>query len=727
MVSDVLVARGIRVAVVLSVTLLVLAVGLHLGPASLLGVFAVTGLLIMGDFRGPPLPRAITLVAVSLGGAVMLTLGALAGHYELTAILGSAVAGFLVLLFGVYRGQFGRAGLPLLLPFLSEAANPEALQTLGVALLAWLVGCAISSAGALLILPGYQRDTAHPFTSRACAAYANLVPQLWPSVTQDAERDYALFTDSLAALDGHWAGNRTRPSGVLARDRALLSVSDYLHRLQTLCATRIQTGVATGSTDPVLATAVTTTAQTVAQSLADGKPQVTLSNLMDVRDRQWARINDAFADAVRTRDPAKAQAVASRNFLLRMTSLFTVGLAVQTDVALGGKPPADAFGVGGVALPEWRSTPLRMVTQQLSPGSPWFRNAARGALALAVAIAIARMPSIEHGFWIVMGALGALRFDALGTGRTVGAAILGQAVGFGASFAIVMLLHPYPWALIALVPVVGFLAGFAPPKRLWMPQAAFTVLVVVCLTLVTPQEQGVPLTRFEDMLIGLGVSLVVSLLLWPRGIQQHVAGKIADAAQAAAHLLVVANNRLVRGTAGSFSAAADRARMSIREASEACDLATLEQPPKPPPTVSWTRLVMSSRHVFFGSVIIGTVPAVPAPLGVAARLDQAALLVGDRFASVEDDVLGMLARHPGSDPEIATRMSRMGDAVRPEVRSLLDEAGTAAVAQASPNDEGVALVGTVEWDTVWLEHVELLSGHLGHRRDRIMESGTSGG
>lgn len=180
-------------------------------------------------------------------------------------------------------------------------------------------------------------------------------------------------------------------------------------------------------------------------------------------------------------------------------------------------------------MPEWRSTPLRLLTQQLNPSSPWFRNAARGALALAVAIAIARLPVISHGFWIVMGAIGALRFDAMGTGRTVRAAVVGQFVGFAVSFTLAFLLDPYPVALALLIPVAGFIAGVAPPKRLWMPQAAFTILVVLCMALVTPQDTGVPMTRLEDVLIGLAVSLAVSLLLWPRGVQQHVADLIAQA------------------------------------------------------------------------------------------------------------------------------------------------------------------------------------------------------
>lgn len=707
-------------AVVLPVVLLVLGVGLNLGSASLLGVFAVTGLLIIGDFRGPPLPRAVTLLVVSLGGAVMLVFGAYLGTNEVAALVGAAVVGFIVLLGGVYRGQFGRAGIPLLLPFLSEAANPAAIPTLSVSLQAWCVGCLISSVGALVILPDYGRDLEHPHFAAAAGAFADLVPQLWPVVTPAADVSYSRFAAAMAALDDRWQGDRSRPSRVLARDRAFISVLDYLHQLQALCVTRIQTGAATAPTDVRLPVAIEATARSVAVSMAQGRPEITVAGLVEERGRQWDHLGVEFTDAVSSRDPHQARDVASRNFLLRITSLLTVGLGVQSEVALGGHARTELLRVGAVAMPEWRATPLRLLAQQLRPSSPWFRNAARGALALAVALAIARLPMITHGFWIVMGAIGALRFDAMGTGRTVRAAVVGQILGFGVSFSLAYLLHPYPVVLALLIPVAGFLAGVAPPQRLWMPQAAFTILVVLCLTLVTPQEQGVPITRLEDVLIGLAVSLAVSLLLWPRGVQEHVAVLIAAAADAAADLLTATNRRVLGPGDVAFDSEADHARMAIRAASEACDLAALEQPPHPPPTMSWTRLVMSSRHVFFGCAVLGNAPPVAAPPDVTDPLDRAVVLTGERFVSATTGVLDALESHPGIDPGFTSSVSALTEGPTAQVRRLAAEAGAAAVAVAADDDSGLRLVQTAEWDGEWLEHVELTAGHLENRRDRII-------
>ena len=47
-----------------------------------------------------------------------------------------------------------------------------------------------------------------------------------------------------------------------------------------------------------------------------------------------------------------------------------------------------------------------------------FRNAARAGLGLAIAVLVAKEASLEHSFWVVLGALAVLRSSALGTGAT---------------------------------------------------------------------------------------------------------------------------------------------------------------------------------------------------------------------------------------------------------------------------------------------------------------------
>ena len=48
----------------------------------------------------------------------------------------------------------------------------------------------------------------------------------------------------------------------------------------------------------------------------------------------------------------------------------------------------------------------------------WFQNSLRGALGLALAVLLADLTDIAHGFWVVLGAMSVLRTTALTTGAT---------------------------------------------------------------------------------------------------------------------------------------------------------------------------------------------------------------------------------------------------------------------------------------------------------------------
>ena len=59
----------------------------------------------------------------------------------------------------------------------------------------------------------------------------------------------------------------------------------------------------------------------------------------------------------------------------------------------------------------------------------WFINSLRGALALAAAVAVADLSSVQHGFWVVLGTLSVLRTNAASTGSTALRALAGTASG----------------------------------------------------------------------------------------------------------------------------------------------------------------------------------------------------------------------------------------------------------------------------------------------------------
>jgi uncharacterized membrane protein YccC len=85
-------------------------------------------------------------------------------------------------------------------------------------------------------------------------------------------------------------------------------------------------------------------------------------------------------------------------------------------------------------------------------------------------------------------------------------------------------------ALWVVLPLAILLAAYTPGTAPFIAgQAAFTVTVVVLFNLLAPAGWRVGLLRVEDVAIGSGVSLVVGLLFWPRGVSAVVGDNLADA------------------------------------------------------------------------------------------------------------------------------------------------------------------------------------------------------
>ena len=143
-----------------------------------------------------------------------------------------------------------------------------------------------------------------------------------------------------------------------------------------------------------------------------------------------------------------------------------------------------------------------------------FRNAARAGLGLALAVLVAKTTSVEHAFWVVLGALAVLRSNALGTRRPALQALAGALLGFGVAGAVLVTVGGDDAVLWVLLPLVVFLAAYTPGAvNFVVGQASFTVFVVVLFNILAPQGWRTGLVRVQDVAIGAGISVVVGALL----------------------------------------------------------------------------------------------------------------------------------------------------------------------------------------------------------------------
>jgi uncharacterized membrane protein YccC len=303
----------------------------------------------------------------------------------------------------------------------------------------------------------------------------------------------------------------------------------------------------------------------------------------------------------------------------------------------------------------------------LAPNTVVLRNSLRTGLGLAVAVAVTHLFPVQHGFWVVLGAMSVLRSSALTTGTRVLRAVAGTAVGFVLGAVVIEFLGVDPVVMWILLPIVAFGSAYVPEVYSFVAgQAAFTMMVLINFNLIVPTGWKVGLIRVEDVVVGALVGIVVSVLLWPRGASSAVSEAIDDARAVGAKFLKEAVLRVTRGASEDATdrvialshqgldasrTVDDALRQYLSENGGATDLRA--------PVV---RAANRAIRVRAAAELIADVP--PPPLGVYPRTRDVleahtdaicARLTGDPgrdFESISDDFV-LALRADGIDSELA--------------------------------------------------------------------------
>jgi uncharacterized membrane protein YccC len=203
--------------------------------------------------------------------------------------------------------------------------------------------------------------------------------------------------------------------------------------------------------------------------------------------------------------------------------------------------------------------------------SVWLRNSLRGAAGMALAVAIVEITSVNHGFWVILGAMSVLRSNALGTGATAVRAVAGTAAGFFVGAAVMVGVGDHTAWLWGVLPVAVLIAGIAPSVISFTAgQGGFTVVVVILFNIIKPIGWKVGLTRIEDVAIGCGVSLVVGLLFWPRGASAALGRALCEAyALGSEYLLAAADTCTALGTTPLVDPIRRRSGAAVRRLDDA--------------------------------------------------------------------------------------------------------------------------------------------------------------
>jgi uncharacterized membrane protein YccC len=208
------------------------------------------------------------------------------------------------------------------------------------------------------------------------------------------------------------------------------------------------------------------------------------------------------------------------------------------------------------------------IRTQLAPSSSVLHNSLRVALGLALAVLLAQLLQLEHAFWVVLGTLSALRSNASATGRSTLQALLGTLLGIVFGAALLVVVGTSATVLRVVLPLAVFLAAYAASAIGFVAgQAAFTVLVLILFNLIAPVGWQLVVVRMEDVAVGVGGSVVVGVLLWPRGSRGDLQATLADLYRAIAAKLSEAFGRILEpGTTAGEGAgnASEASKISSR-------------------------------------------------------------------------------------------------------------------------------------------------------------------
>jgi uncharacterized membrane protein YccC len=559
----------------------------------LFGAFGSFALLLLVEFTGRPRTRLVSYGGLYLAGSCFIVLGTVVSTHKVAAVVAMLLVGFAVLYAGIVAPQAATASTAALLMFVLPVSVAQPASAVGPRMAGWTMAAAACTGACLLMWPPPWHDNLRRRLAEAVSAIARLADARARGVS-DPEASAAV-TSQLARLREQFSGTPYPPTGAAL---SAVALSKLVGRVEWVAGNTAMMGDEHWATEPLPALAVTEkVAETLHQTAAlicdrDAHPIDDPGSIKAVQDstRRLDQLMGAALEAdvtsltgpddvsesrtARSGGPKPLEGESLAGSLDPGFHARALGIATEmvADAAL------EAAGAGAVvdrrlemAEDSMRHVFLQRLLSHFSFRSVWFRNAVRGAIGLAIAVAVIEVTDVQHGFWVVLGTMSVLRSNALGTGATAVRAVGGTALGFLVGSAIMIGVADHTDLLWALLPLAVLVSGIAPSMISFAAgQAGFTLVVIILFNIIEPIGWRVGLTRIEDVAIGCGVSIVVGLLFWPRGATAALGKALSNAFVASSLYLADAVDRMTKTSrhvdTGAGEEASQRAYLLLDDA-----------------------------------------------------------------------------------------------------------------------------------------------------------------
>jgi uncharacterized membrane protein YccC len=533
---------------------------------ALFAAFGSFALVVLAQFTGTPRTRLAAYIALECTGAVFYTLGTLCSRSPWLATGVMVVVGFGTLFSGVFGGYFSAGAAAAILTFVLPATVPAPDSMIPARLLGWGLASGAALCAVMLLWPPRQGADLQHEAARAVRSVADVLDAEPGQLTDRGH----VARDAVEGLERRLRGTQQRPTGPTGHLAALAALPGELHWLLSLLLPPARLGAAEQAwvvENQEAMAAAAGVLRTVAERL-EGREVVP----------DFARLDgaiDAVAPALVKRLPGLPSDAPAGSVAEALEAPFRIRATTYSARQVAGY----ALRAAGADLPEldWPETEPepqaaratlhateQRAREHASMASVWLQNSLRGAAGLAIGVYIAQRTGVQHGFWVVLGTLSVLRSNALGTGWSVLSALVGTAVGILVGAGLVIAIGTHVGVLWVVMPVAILLAAYGPRAISFAAgQAGFTVFVLVLFNLLSPVGWKVGLVRAEDVAIGLGISIVVGLLFWPRGAAVLVRQDLATAYARAAEYLAAAARQLIEGRISEDAAIAARAAADV--------------------------------------------------------------------------------------------------------------------------------------------------------------------
>ncbi len=539
--------RAVRAAIILP-TLFAFAdqvVGnLQMATFAAFGSFAT---LVLAGFGGGRRDKLVAHAALAVAGSVLLTIGTAVSFSTVVAAVVTVPVTFAVFFAGVLGPNAAIGAIAALLPYVLPAASPGTIAMVPDRLAGWWLASIVGTAAVIAMSRPGPGDRLRATAAKLGAALAGELEAVLRGDATEAQLHECI--DAKHELLAQFTATPFRPTGLGTAEQAMANGVELLEWCTSLLVDSVRERSDLSGAAPVERELLQAAAEVLREAGSlfaggDGRPD--LERLENLRVQSMERLHELTADSDDFRAQAQlsfhAHAIAVTALAVGADALVEAGVADADWVARQGSrwfgastfDPTEShrFTVAEYAGFARRHASLRSV---------WFVNSLRGALALAIAVAVADLSSVQHGFWVVLGTLSVLRSNAASTGSTALRAFAGTLVGFVIGALLILAIGTGSGALWAALPVAVFVAAYSPGTAPFaVGQAAFTVTIAVLFNLLAPVGWKVGVVRIEDVAIGCAVSILVGILFWPRGVASVVGDDLADAYRAGAAYLTQA-------------------------------------------------------------------------------------------------------------------------------------------------------------------------------------------